>query len=280
MSAPALGARVRNRATFYRQHARAAWPSTREWALDRRHRGALVHLDEEQLRAARRSDTVFILGSGKSILDISPEEWEAIGRHDTIGFNQFARQQTVRVGFHMVGELKNVEETAEFFRTNPFYRDTIYLLQEGWRAEKSNELVGRRLMAPGTKVFRYRRRARGRYEVPSERLADGLVHGWNTSICLTNLALLLGWRRIVYTGIDLYNREYFWMPWGERRLDDPADVRTSDAFPLMTSIVEMLGAWRPLLEQRGVAMEVHNPESALAAVLPVFDRSSLCAPSA
>src|ERR1700732_770880 len=44
-------------------------------------------LDELDLRKWQNSDTLFILGSGPSINQISSERWAAISHHDTIGFN-------------------------------------------------------------------------------------------------------------------------------------------------------------------------------------------------
>lgn len=35
----------------------------------------------------KKSDTLFILGSGASVLDLSPEDWALIKQHDSVGFN-------------------------------------------------------------------------------------------------------------------------------------------------------------------------------------------------
>src|SRR5438552_2325115 len=42
---------------------------------------------ELDLRAVKRSDILFILASGSSINEISLARWDAIARHDSIGFN-------------------------------------------------------------------------------------------------------------------------------------------------------------------------------------------------
>ena len=43
--------------------------------------------EEIDLAKWKRSDFLFILGSGASINRISPERWKSIAQHDTIGFN-------------------------------------------------------------------------------------------------------------------------------------------------------------------------------------------------
>src|SRR4051812_5714569 len=65
-----------------------------KWSLveRRRHRqeqkaSRIESLESIDLARYRRSDTLFILGSGPSINRISAERWQAIAQHDTVGFN-------------------------------------------------------------------------------------------------------------------------------------------------------------------------------------------------
>ena len=39
------------------------------------------------LRALKRSDTLFVLASGTSINQIPPARWKVIDQHDSVGFN-------------------------------------------------------------------------------------------------------------------------------------------------------------------------------------------------
>jgi hypothetical protein len=97
-----------------------------------------------------------------------------------------------------------------------------------------------------------------------------VVHGWNSSTSATNIAYLLGWKRIVLTGIDLYDKEYFWLPKGGRREIEKRGVVASSQFPNAPHIVEMLGRWREIMATEAISLEVYNPRSLLAEVLPVF----------
>jgi hypothetical protein len=244
------------------------------WARDRRARRHYRELRAEEL--PRRSDTAFVLGSGSSVRDVAPEEWRRIAEHTTISFSEFQRQRFVRADYHLVGEVADVgvadrdaalEQYARLLRENPLYSDAVLVLQAGWLARDSNDLVGRRLLAPGTRTFRYRRVKRGVPAPPSERLPE-LVHGWNTSFDCTNLAILLGFRRIVLLGIDLYDRHYFWLEPGALRpnVDTPVD----EPFPTSQAVVDLYGAWRRLLEPRGTELLVYNPRSLLTRSLEVF----------
>ena len=48
-----------------------------------------MELNLQQLKQFKTSDRIYILGSGRSVLDITEEEWEVIKAHDSIGFNHW-----------------------------------------------------------------------------------------------------------------------------------------------------------------------------------------------
>ena len=218
-------------------------------------------LTEGELYRTRTSETVFVFGSGASLRDISGDAWKRIADHDTASFSHFHRQTWVRVGYHLVAEVNDIDATAHSFRTNPCYRDTVYLLMRGAQAAASNEILARRLLPDGARMFRYRRVARGRTVPPSSRLGAGLVHGTNTVLDVVNFALLMGWTTIVLAGVDLYNREYFF---------DPPPVPSNVPFNQRDHVVEMLGLWRSWANARGIELFVYDERSLAARVLPVY----------
>jgi len=48
-----------------------------------------MELNLTQLKSYKKSNRIYILGSGKSVLNISDKEWEEIKNHDSIGFNHW-----------------------------------------------------------------------------------------------------------------------------------------------------------------------------------------------
>lgn len=235
---------------------------------DRRGRRAYRLIGERELRESRTSDTVFVFGSGRSLLEIPEAEWRRIAECNTISLREFPRQRWVRADYHLTGEVDRLDEYAERLRTNPLYADTIFVVMGGLRAHMGNELIGRRLLPPGARVFRFRRRARWRYAPPSRTPLE-LVHGPNSIFDATNLAYALGFRTIVLAGADYYNKEYFWLAPGESRPYEHGVVAT-DPWPQAERVVEMMGRWREEMARDGVALTVYNPRSLLAGVLPVF----------
>ena len=238
------------------------------WLRDRRSRRAYRMLSEDELRAARRSDTAFVFGSGRSLVDITAEEWERIAEHDTISLREFPRQSWVRADYHLTGEVDELDEYARRLRENPLYANTIFVVMGGLVAHMGNELVGRRLLPPGARIFRFRRRSRWRYAPPSQTPRE-LVHGANSVFDAVNLAYALGYTRIVVAGADYYNKEYFWLEPGEARPYE-LGVDASAPWPQAGQVVEMMGRWREIMNDAGVELLVYNPRSLLAERLPVF----------
>jgi hypothetical protein len=238
------------------------------WLRDRRGRRAYRILSEAELLATRRSDVAFVFGSGRSLLEITREDWARIARHDTISLREFPRQHWVRADYHLTGEVDELEEYARRLRENPLYGDTVFVVMGGFRAHMGNELIGRRLLAPGAPVFRFRRVSRWHYAPPS-RSPRRLVHVANSIFDGVNLAYALRHRRIVVAGADYYNKEYFWLGPGEARPYEPG-VDPGAPWPAAATIVERMGRWRDAMAAEGVELLVYNPRSRLAERLPVF----------
>jgi hypothetical protein len=260
------------------------------FARDRLQRRRYVVLDEDEARAARRSDRVFIYGSGASMNDIPSEEWAAMAEHDTFGFNAFYWEQWVRVDFQLfrggayrVARLTHrASELRDAVAANPHFADTIFVMQDDFLGHYANFLAGGKYLPPGAKLFRYRT-APGPVP-PTRSFAEGIRHAPGTLVDAVNCAYCLGWKEIVLVGIDLYDSRYYWLPPDKTLTYDPVvnsvvpgDVnlwrgnRAADPHNTVTSgIVDVMGEWREVLAEDGVSLSVYNAKSLLAEVLPVY----------
>jgi hypothetical protein len=234
-------------------------------------------ISEAELKRTRRSDTAFIFGSGSSLNTIEPDEWRAIERHDTIGFNWFVHQRFVRCDYQLIREISRTDIDASMWRadlneyfglvkSNPLFRSTIFLVQTGFRATSGNRIIGLELVPKDRPVFLWRSILNR--HTPTASLQEGLAHGAGTLTECVNFAFLMGWTTIVLVGVDLYDRSCFWLPSGATRFgDETTEVPHNTVFG---GIVDMLAAWRERFESTGVRLFVHNPRSLLARVLPVW----------
>jgi hypothetical protein len=253
------------------------------WRAFLRGRRTYQLLSEGELKATRKADTVFIFGSGGSLNDITPDEWQRFAQADTLGFNWFVHQRFVRCDYHLVREIcstdldtktwqREIRQYFDLIASNPLYARTVFLVQTGFRATNGNRALGLRLLPAAARVFLWR--SRRDLADPTRSFADGLTHGHSTLQECVNFAYLMGWRRIVLVGVDLYDRQYFWMPPGAPLWSDST---TAEAHRTAKGLIEALGRWRQQFGREGVELFVYNPRSLLTAVLPVWSRSHAAA---
>ncbi len=249
--------------------------------LFRQHRYNL--LSEAALRARRRSNRVFVFGSGYSINNISESEWSHFEEHDTLSFNWFCRQDFVRADYHLVREVcrdvadpaiwqPQLEEYSQLLQQNPRYADAIFLVHAGLRATMGNRIVGLGKLPAGAPIFRFYNRTYGPGQQPSPSLSRGLFHAGTLADCV-NLAYLLGWKEIVLVGVDLYDRRYFWLDYQQTRADERPGYESPDGYHYIAdATVSIMHRWRELFTRDGVELSVYNPHSLLAQVMPVYER--------
>lgn len=269
-----------------------AWNAMLATALvrDRLNRSRYRQLDEDAVRAARRSDTVFVFGSGYSLNDVPDDDWAHIAGHDTFGFNTFFYERWVPVGFHILrgglyGEMRWrpwAEELGRALAANPLYADTVYLIPNDYMAQFGNQLAGYGLLPEGARLYRYRTR-RG-VGPPTRSFAEGIRHAPGTLIDAVNCAYCLGWNEIVLVGVDLYDARYFYLAPDETLAQDeetallvPAPINNITRHrydephnTFRNGVVDVLSRWGELLAADGVELSVYNPRSLLAGPLPVY----------
>ena len=260
------------------------------WLRDKLNRRRFTHLSETDARARRRSDTVFVFGSGYSLHDLTPAEWAHVAEHDVFGFNQFFYQRWVRTDFHLLrgsnyGELRwrpYAHEVQGILGDHRCYKDAVFVLQEGYFAQFSNQLIGYGLLPASARVLRFR--ANRTDGPPTRSLSEGLRHQGGTIADVVNCAFCLGWTHIVLVGVDLYDTRYFYLPPDKTVALDPASAMITGVEynpirgqrfdqphnTVRLGIVDVMGEWREWLEAAGVHLSVYNPESLLADTLPVY----------
>jgi hypothetical protein len=265
---------------------------TSAWVRDRIARRHYVLVGEEELVRARRSDTVFIFGSGYSLNDITPDEWAHISEHDTFGFNTFYNQRWIDVGYYilrggMYGELRwrpYAEDTGADLREAHQLDNAIFLLQGEYVAQFTNQLVGHGFLPRGARMFRYR--TSRSHDLPARSFSEGIKHEGGTLTDAVHCAYCIGWRHIVLVGVDLYDARYFWVDPDKTLALDHATARTVQAeynnvrnirYDEMHNtarggVVELMGRWAEHFAGDGVRLSVWNPRSLLTKTLPVYER--------
>ena len=253
-----------------------------------RRRAGVPSLSELDLGTVKGSDTLFVLGSGPSINRIPAERWQAIARHDTVGFNLWLLHPLVpKMYFFESLERDNpayqplldalAERAGDYAETVKVImdmdppRESLFELPTGVRHKlygaKTISMLARdeREVAAG---LRYLKR-RGAFR-PASRF-DALMKYNGTLTTMITLGLKMSYRTIVLCGIDLKRQEYFFQdPVLYPRTRDmelrPREKThfTNTANPWMvpmSTVVDQMQ--RSVLEPAGVELYVESRDSAL-----------------
>jgi len=181
-------------------------------------------IDDDILRY-KTSDTVFLLGSGPSINDITPAAWDHIRLHDSVGFNywfahdfvptlyvfqygsesmleilkdkyaQYAKTPfLIRGSAFAKGEFNYEDARLNLLKNNPVYYINEYPISS--RCSIDIGLLIRYMDALGFMTFGH---------------ISEFIPKWRGTLgLLVMLAYQMGYRNIVLCGMDMQDSDHFW----------------------------------------------------------------------
>ena len=170
----------------------------------------------EHARKYKRSDTMFVLGSGPSLGKISPKQWEHIAEYDSFGINYafltgfaptfYSLEDSKRPWFR-----KHMEKTFSFYRKK--FSETVWCIND----KHLYRLIHPRFVPqffPENPVcccydFPHTIKIEGNRPFKAEDFNKGtLVYRGSLSVAI-DLIDRIGYRNIVLLGVDLHTCTHF-----------------------------------------------------------------------
>jgi len=232
-------------------------------------------------------DTLFIFGSGYSINNISKKDWKLIySKCDTLSFNYFYKCENAKMDYYLVREIssktkikekekeikkflnellksQNDPKTKFFFCIHPFSWDANMIFSKFRKKFKnkinvySNNFIN------------------NNYKPPSKNILK-IPHLGASLFDAVNIGYLLGYKKIVLAGIDLYDRRYFWLKQNESLEGDIIRNKSyKDIHNTAKPVINNLKKWNNIMLKKGVTMYIYNPKSLLKSFLPVYKKINL-----
>jgi hypothetical protein len=200
---------------------------TRKLASRRIADAGLPLITAERLQRVKRSDTLFVLGSGSSINNIPASRWAAIRQHDSIGLNYWLYHDLVPTILYfevmpdhedsLIGSFTGMANALA-----PRYRDTLKIASEfhnGVRlpaglSPEFRETLFAHVSVPmfvdtDTQLSTSLRLLKGLGVFRPGRPPRTLFKHAGSVTAAISLAVNMGYRRIVLCGIDLTSPQYF-----------------------------------------------------------------------
>jgi hypothetical protein len=173
----------------------------------------------------KTSDTIFILGSGPSINDISSKEWSHIKKHNSIGFNWWFVHDFVPTFYMFQGAYENMLETLKDQHYK--YKNTPFLIRGSGFAKgefnynderlnllKNNPIYYVREYPIATKcsidpflMFDY---LESLGLMDFDKISDFVPKLKCTLGLLIPLCYQMGYKKIILCGMDMQNNDHFW----------------------------------------------------------------------
>lgn len=245
----------------------------------------------DDVKNNRKSDTVFVFGSGYSLNDISDEHWLEIQKHDTVGFSGFGvHQDWIDLDYYLirgwaehwdgvVNWKSHAQEFQKILEKNARLEQTTFILQHEFSALFCNSLLTLSYLPQKARALLYKTSPKS--HKPSSSMDQGLCHNTGTLFDAVHFAFVGGWKKIVLIGVDLYDSRYFWL--NEDETEDIVDGKMIRAVrndrgdrydethsTVRNGVVDQLEKWAVHMQTEHVSLECYNEKSLLVPTLPIY----------
>jgi hypothetical protein len=259
-----------------------------------RNRGAVYRIlsFEEVKRDHKKSDTIFVLGSGESINDIPKKDWDHIAKYDSFGLNWWPLHWFVPTFYYSNFPTHKVH--FKYFRSiiggkTTKYRDTIFFVS-GNRAVRRG--IHPRILPdffrymPLLCFYEYEEPVRlKKGELFSEESFKNKIYYRGGLSLVLDLINKMSYKNIVLLGVDLTKSNHFYdrypeMKWQfetgyrksvDEKIDIPhptMDTKNGSKLPIDQYIYAVYDLY---LKPRGIQVYTGSHETILAERLPVYN---------
>jgi len=166
----------------------------------------------------KKSDTIFVLGTGASINNISESRWNSIREHDSIGMNWWPLHNFVPTYYHSEYPHKNTH--FNYFKKilgpklSERYENTLFFISGNRAARRGvHPRVIPELFPKKPKIYFYEYLKPLKFNDPSELTSESFertlfYRGSLTAVL--DIISKIGYKKIVLLGVDLKKWDYFY----------------------------------------------------------------------
>ena len=185
----------------------------------------------------KKSDTVFILGSGPSINEISDSQWSHISEFDSIGFNFWAAHDLVP-NFYALQLFNNYANRIQFklfIDKMKEYQSVTFLVRGSWLTREEVDGSFLNFFRDEQVYYVNEYAIHSECSIEPQKLIDyfdtlgfleqGIIQPcmpkiYSTVSSLMNLCFVMGYQNIVLCGIDMTSPSHFWDNGKYKRVKD------------------------------------------------------------
>ena len=235
----------------------------------------MIRITMDEVKSKKTSDTIFILGSGYSINRVTDEQWDIIRSHNSIAFNWFCKH-SFEPTYFLIREQANLrsrrckgETIEDLINLINRYDNTVGIIcdvsahtKKAYRHYEDERIKIPCVVVKDDKSSRYKRFNNMKRD-PSKK---GLIHGNCTMYNVLHLVTFLGYKKIIFVGVDLYDSRYFWLAKNiTRRAVAKKHKKCREKHVIASKVMQLVRRYQ---RHTGVKVDVANPRSLLKRVIP------------
>ena len=233
------------------------------------------------LKMKKRSDMLFIFGTGSSLKKISKKNWGKIAKFDTLGINNTILLKKINFTYQINRELyisnkKKIKNQVEIIKSNKFLKNTVFLFPYGLTCSYTNWVFS--IGNWDKKSVFYLFKTNIIYKLPLGSLETGLIHKKGTLTDAISFGYFMGYKKIILVGVDLYDRRYFYttenktsIALGENvDIDNFGKTAGDNHQTVDNGIVILVRKWKFYLNKNNVQLLIYNKKSLLSKVLKIY----------
>lgn len=238
-------------------------------------------LTQEELRAIKKTKTLIIYGCGLSINDLTPEDKRYLQICDSLSFNWFCNSN-IPTTYYMIREQANIpkriaegQELSDLIRmlTSPTYIESCLIIhdvsQHSPHALHYPDII--KDIFPNNKGIIVKDIKGGNANNFKDDIFEvGIQHGLCSLTNALHFAIWMGYQRLLFVGIDLYNTKYFWLGNAKRHgVKSPKQKHpiANATLSILKQTLEIMKIKNPKFR-----MAVYDQRSLLSEIMPVRKR--------
>ena len=185
-------------------------------------REGLQYISDFDFKKYKRSDKLFILGSGYSINNLTNEDWKKVEKADSIGLNKWVFHSFVPTYYvletpvrteHFQFVKKELNKKAKLYKNVPFFIHYPHL-ERSLNHYKDIELDRSQIFynapyMPNTLNTSIIKKMLRQWNQKENKTLEDLIHYSGSLSYIIMMGVIMGYKEIVLLGVDLNINKYF-----------------------------------------------------------------------
>lgn len=252
----------------------------------------------------KKSDTLYILGSGLSVMDLTQNDWNEVKKHDSFGFNGWVFHDFIPTYYGIEPMANNnvfnwyiraLRQKQEVFQNMPIFIQYQHMKMRGkhfdYEGIDQNNIYYHVPYMPNTTNERVLKRCVQRFVRQSHLDFSEVFHYSGSLSYVLNMGYVMGYKKMILLGVDLNTSEYYYShgeagelakdfnqfqvdrpnkeKWDLKATHNTMSKRVTESYGCLP-ISTYIGYFKEAIQDRNIELLIGSNKSALYPMLELY----------